>query len=213
MNGQGLHRPVRAAGLECGGVVRPDLRGDRDPAPADRADTFTDLDADPRTDPPAQGDERTTLVGFLRWQRETLELKCAGLEAADLARRAVEPSTMSLLGLVRHMADVERGWFRRVMAGQDAPPHFSSETDPDGDFDGAQPDPAVVAAAWEVWRAEVAFADQFVAEAPDLGITGNEAWRGAVSLRWVLVHMIEEYARHNGHVDLLRQRIDGAVGQ
>jgi hypothetical protein len=101
------------------------------------------------------------------------------------------------------------------MAGQDAPPLFTSDTEPDGDFDGAVPDPEVVAQAWEVWRAEVAFADRFVAEAPDLDVTGKvpDAWRGAMSLRWVLVHMVEEYARHNGHADLLRQRIDGAVGQ
>ena len=172
-----------------------------------------DPDTDPRADPPTQGDERATIAGFLRWQRDTLELKCAGLDAIDLARRSVEPSTLSLLGLVRHMAEVERIWFRRVMAGQDAPPHFSSDADPDGDFDGAAPDPELVAQAWDTWRAEVAFAERFVAEAPDLDVTGNEPWRGAMSLRWVLVHMVEEYARHNGHADLLRQRIDGAVGQ
>ena len=177
------------------------------------ADMFIGPDADPRTDPPTRVDERATIAAFLRWQRDTLELKCSGLDAADLARRAVDPSSLSLLGLVRHMAEVERGWFRRVMAGQDAPPHFYSDTDPDGDFDGAAPDAAVVAEAWDVWRAEVAFAERFVVQAPDLDVTGNDPWRGAVSLRWVLVHMVEEYARHNGHADLLRQRIDGAVGQ
>ena len=178
-------------------------------------DMFTDPGADPRVDPPTQADERATLVAWLRWERDTLELKCSGLDDADLARRSVEPSTLSLLGLVRHMAEVERGWFRRVMAGQDAPPHFYSDTDPDGDFDGAVPDPEVVAQAWDVWRAEVAFADRFVAEAPDLDVTGKtpDRWRGPMSLRWVLVHMVEEYARHNGHADLLRQRIDGRVGQ
>ena len=174
---------------------------------------FVDPDADPRVDPPAQGDERATIVDFLRWQRGTLELKCSGLDAADLARRSVEPSTLSLLGLVRHMAEVERGWFRRVMAGQDVPPLFYSKADPDGDFDGAVADPEVVAKAFQTWRAEVEFAERFVAEAPSLDVTGNDKWRGAVSLRFVLVHMIEEYARHNGHADLLRQRIDGAVGQ
>ena len=125
----------------------------------------------------------------------------------------MDVSTLSLLGLVRHMAEVERGWFRRVMAGQDAPPRFYSDADPDGDFDGAAPEPELVAEAWEVWRSEVAFAERFVAEAPDLDVTGNDPWRGAVSLRWVLMHMVEEYARHNGHADLLRQGIDGAVGQ
>jgi len=137
----------------------------------------------------------------------------AGLDAPDLARRGVDPSSLSLLGLVRHMAEVERGWFRRAMAGQDAPPRFYTETDSDGDFDGALPHPGVVAEAWSVWREEVAFADRFVAEAPDPDVAGNDRWRGAISLRWVLVHMVEEYARHNGHADLLRQRIDGVVGQ
>jgi hypothetical protein len=101
------------------------------------------------------------------------------------------------------------------MAGQDAPPLFASDADPDGDFDGATSDPEVVAEAWEAWRAEVAFADRFVAAAPDLDVTGKipDAWRGPMSLRWVLVHMIEEYARHNGHADLLRERIDGKLGQ
>jgi uncharacterized damage-inducible protein DinB len=182
-------------------------------SPSRRADMFIDLEDDPREGGPTLGDERATLAEFLRCQRVTLELKCSGLDAADLARRSVEPSTLSLLGLVRHMADVERGWFRRAMAGQDAPPHFSSKSYPDGDFDGALPEPEVVAEAWKVWWDEVAFADRFVAEAPDLDITGNDPWRGPISLRWVLVHMVEEYARHNGHADLLRERIDRRVGQ
>ncbi|MEE1942439.1 DinB family protein [Streptomyces sp. TRM 70361] len=181
-------------------------------SPRRRADLFLDPADDPREGGPSLGDERATLTEFLRYQRLTLELKCSGLDAVALARRSVEPSTMSLLGLVRHMADVERGWFRRVMAGQDAPPYYRTDTDPDGDFDGAVPDPAVVADAWEVWRAECAFADRFVAGAPSLDVTGDD--RGELtSLREVLVHMIEEYARHNGHADLLRERIDGRIGQ
>jgi uncharacterized damage-inducible protein DinB len=141
----------------------------------------------------------------------TLELKCTGLDT-ELSRRSVEPSTLSLLGLIRHLADVERRWFRRVLAGQDAPSIFSSTTDPDGDFDGAVSEPSVVAEAWDAWRTEVAFAEHFVTEAPDLDIVGHDSWRGTVSLRWVLIHMVEEYARHNGHADLLRERIDGARG-
>jgi hypothetical protein len=176
-------------------------------------DMFREPENDPRVDPPTQADERATIVAFLRWQRATLELKCGGLGTAALALRSVEPSTLSLLGLVRHMAEVERAWFRRVMAGEDAPPRFYSDTDPDGDFDGAVPDPQVVAEAWDAWRAEVAYAERFVASAPDLDLTGNDRWRGPVSLRFVLVHMVEEYSRHNGHADLLRQRIDGAAGQ
>ena len=173
------------------------------------------IDPDPRSEPPPQGGELETLSGFLRWQRETLELKCSGLDDAGLACRSVEPSSMSLLGLLRHLADVERAWFRSFMAGQDAPSRFSSREDPDGDFDGARPDEAVIAEAWQAWREEIAFADSFVAAAPALELLGKkeDAWRGKMSLRWVLNHMIEEYARHNGHADLLRERIDGAVGQ
>ena len=120
---------------------------------------------------------------------------------------------MSLLGLVRHLAEVEREWFRGMMARQDAPRLFCSDTDRDGDFDGAVPDPQVVAEAWDAWRAEVDFATRFVAEAPSLDITGDDPWQGPMSLREVLVQMIEEYARHLGHVDLLRERIDGRLGQ
>src|SRR2546429_402105 len=180
-----------------------------------RADVFVDDDKDPRTDVSATAGERETLVGFLRWQRQTLELKCSGLGAADLARRSVEPSTMSLLGLVRHMADVERGWFRSFMAGEDAPPPLQTQDDHHPRFDGAPADPEVVAGAWSAWREEIAYADRFVAGAPDLDLVAKELhpWLGATSLRWVLTHMIEEYARHNGHADLLRERIDGRLGQ
>jgi uncharacterized damage-inducible protein DinB len=116
---------------------------------------------------------------------------------------------MSLLGLVRHMGEVERNWFRREMAGQDAPKLYCSDTDREGDWNGAVPDPEVVDEAWRAWRAEVAFAEQFVADCADLGTLGTRQ----VPLRDVLVHMIEEYARHCGHADLLRERIDGRVGQ
>jgi uncharacterized damage-inducible protein DinB len=179
-----------------------------------RADMFLDLEDDPREDGPAMVDERTTLVEYLRRQRLTLEMKCAGLGPEELARRSVEPSTMSLLGLVRHMADVERDWFRQVLAGEDALPHYTSPSNRDGDFDDAIADPEVVAEAWATWRAEVAFAEQVVADAPSLDVTGIDPWDNEpVSLREVLVHMIEEYARHNGHADLIRERIDGKLGQ
>ncbi|ORT55584.1 DinB family protein [Streptomyces sp. CB03238] len=172
---------------------------------------FVAPDEDLRTDGGFAG-ERAVLAGYLRDQRLTLQLKCSGLDAAALARRSVEPSNLSLLGLVRHMARVEQKWFRRVMAGQDLPLHYRSGADPDEDFNGAVPDPEVVAEAWNTWRAEVAFAERFVAEASDLGLTGTNGEK-PVQLREVLVHMIEEYARHNGHADFLRERIDGRVGQ
>ena len=159
------------------------------------------------------GDERTLLMGFLRWLRGTLELKCSGLTPEQLTARAVEPSTMSLLGLVRHLAEVERVWFKRRLAGLDVPRIYSSPDDPEGDFDGATADPAVVAEAWATWREEVAFADQFIADAPDLEVFAKGDTQGKVSLRWVLIHMVEEYGRHLGHVDLLRERIDGRLGQ
>ena len=176
-------------------------------------------DDDPREHGPHLGDERTTLVESLRGQRLTLEIKCAGLDAGAMARRSVEPSTMSLLGLVRHLAEMERATFRVMMSGQDVPPLYCSDADRDGDFDGAVPDPRVVAEAWDAWRAEVGFASQLVAGATGLDITGDDPLNqhgsggGPMSLREALVGMIEEYARHMGHADLLRERIDGRRGQ
>ena len=173
-------------------------------------------DDDPRENGPRLGDERGTLAESLRCARLTLEMKCAGLDAQAMALRSVPPSTMSLLGLVRHLAEMERATFRVLMAGQDVPRLFGSG---DGDFDGAVPDPRVVAEAWDSWRTEVDFATRFVADAPSLDITGDDPLNqhgsggGVMSLREVLVGMIEEYARHMGHVDLLRERIDGRLGQ
>ncbi|MGH3662720.1 MAG: DinB family protein [Micromonosporaceae bacterium] len=176
-------------------------------------------DDDPRENGPTLGDERTTLVENVRCARLTLEMKCEGLDAEAMARRSVEPSTMSLLGMVRHLAEMERRTFRVLMAGQDVPHLFCSDTDRDGDFNGAVPDPKVVTEAWDAWRAEVAFAERFVAEASSLDITADDSANqhgsggGQISLREVLVGMIWEYGRHMGHVDLLRERIDGRIGQ
>jgi uncharacterized damage-inducible protein DinB len=180
--------------------------------PQHRADMFVDLATDPREGGISLGDERATLDEFLRGQRLTLQLKCEGLDAEQLARRAVEPSTMSLLGLLRHMAEVERSWFRRRFAGQDVPKRYQSEAAPDADFDGAVADPAVVDEAWAAWQEEVAFAEQFTRRT-ELDFVGADGEGNPVSLRELLVHMIEEYARHNGHADLLRERIDGRLGQ
>jgi hypothetical protein len=176
-------------------------------------------DDDPREHRPRLGDERTTLTDSLRRQRLTLEMKCAGLDAEAMARRAVEPSTMSLLGLVRHLAEVERATFRVTLARQDVPRLYTSKSDPDADFDGAVADPSVVAEAWDTWRAEVDFTNEFVASAPSLDITADDpdnqhgSGGGPMSLRELIVGMIEEYSRHLGHVDLLRERIDGRLGQ
>lgn len=166
---------------------------------------------DPRADGGFSG-ERDTLAGLLRDQRLTLEMKCSGLDAEALACRSVPPSNLSLLGLIRHLAGVELYWFRHVMAGQDVRRPYRTATDRDAEFNGAVPDPVVVADAWDRWRSEVAFAEAFVAGAPGLGLmaVGGEE---PVELRGVLAHMIEEYARHNGHADFLRERIDGRVGQ
>jgi uncharacterized damage-inducible protein DinB len=165
-----------------------------------------------RVDPPLIADERSMLDAWLDFHRATLLMKCAGLDEAQLKRRSAEPSTLSLLGLVRHMTDVERGWFRRRIAGEtDAAPLYYSDARPDGDFDDL--DDAEPAATFAAFDQEVQRCRQVVA-----GVTLDTLARAPnregqiVSVRWVYVHMIEEYARHNGHADLLRERIDGATG-
>ncbi len=178
-----------------------------------RADMFVDRDEDPRQlEGTGEGDEKQNLVEYIRFQRQTLEVKCAGLDAEQLARRSVPPSTMSLLGLVRHMADVERGWFRRIVAGQDAPGIYRTDEEPDGDFDGVAGDPGLVDEAWARLHEEQAFADELIAASDDLSAVTRYD-HGQVSLRELLVHIVEEYARRNGHADLLRECIDGRIGQ
>ena len=167
---------------------------------------------DPREEQSSGTDERSILVDYLRRYRLTMLMKCADLDAEQLSRRSVPPSTMSLLGLVRHMADVERNWFRRVMVGEHAPPLYYTKESPDDDWDGARADDELVADAWQAWRDEVSFAEEYVNRTEDLGTMGSHHGE-AVPLRDILVHMIEEYARHCGHADLLRECIDGRVGQ
>jgi uncharacterized damage-inducible protein DinB len=165
-----------------------------------------------RIDPPKIADERRMLDAWLDFHRATLAMKCEGLAADQLRARAAAPSTLSLLGLVRHMTEVERAWFRRVLSGEDVTPWYYSDADPDGDFDrvdDADPDEMMAA-----WRAECDNSAKLVAQAESLDTIGVTERRGEqISLRWIMVHMIEEYARHNGHADLLRQRIDGLVGE
>jgi uncharacterized damage-inducible protein DinB len=183
------------------------------------ASAYPDMWLDPAQDPRYTGvqltGERDTLLDYLRTYRLTLQAKCDGLSPQQLAQRSVPPSTMSLLGLVRHLAEVERSWFRRTMAGQDAPRRWPHDLKAgiDGSFDGATGDQETVDEAWAFWREEVAFAEQYVAAAPDLEVRGTMNDGDTLQLREVLVHMIEEYARHCGHADLLRERIDGRVGQ
>lgn len=159
---------------------------------------------------PYLGDERTILEGWLDFHRQTLLLKCAGLTAEQLKLRSVEPSTLSLLGLVRHMAEVERSWFRHRFAGEDVGALYCTDASPDGDFDDL--DTADAEADFATFATEVELARQAAA-----GHSLDETFRHPrrqvdMNLRWVYTHMIEEYARHNGHADLIRERIDGVTG-
>ena len=164
-----------------------------------------------RQNPPYVAAERQMLEAWLDFHRQTLLGKCAGLTADQLRQRAVPPSSLSLLGLVRHMAEVERGWFRLRVGGEDAGFLFSSEADPDGEFDHV--DTADAGQDIATYLREIDLARQ-AAAGRDLDGTFYHSDRGVqMNVRWVYVHMIEEYARHNGHADLLRERIDGATGQ
>jgi uncharacterized damage-inducible protein DinB len=164
---------------------------------------------DTRREPPETAGERETLQGFLDYHRDTLMWKCADLTPDQLRVRPLPTTNLSLLGLVRHLADVERSWFRRRVAGEDAPPIFYTEAEPDLDID--PPPDADPEADLAVWRAEVAACDAAVAgrDLEDTFVSRT----GTLSLRWLYAHMIEEYARHNGHADLIREAIDGAVGE
>lgn len=165
-----------------------------------------------RTDPPLAAGEQATFEGFLDYHRATLLMKCDGLTDEQLRSRAVPPSTMSLLGLVRHLTDVERGWFRRVWLDEQAPPLYWATDYYDHDFDDV--DTADVPDAFRRYREEVDVSRRITAEHTDLGATSaRDRGDGPVSLRWIYAHMIEEYARHNGHADLLRERLDGMTGE
>jgi uncharacterized damage-inducible protein DinB len=162
-----------------------------------------------RVEPPLAASEPQMLAAWLDYHRATLAWKCEGLTDEQLRQRSVPPSSLSLLGLIRHMAEVERGWFRRGLASADAPPLYCTVDNPEGDFDDVGT--ADVAEAFATWRAECDRARELVAAAPSVEVTFSGSTR-QYTLRWLMFHMIEEYARHNGHADLLRERIDGAVG-
>lgn len=163
-----------------------------------------------RPDPPLVADEREMLRAHLDFHRATLAWKCDGLDDEDLRRQSMPPSTLTLLGLVRHMAEVERNWFRRVINGEDVP-HVWSDV---GDFQAAyDPSGCTRAEAFAAWETEVEHSRRIERAAESLDVTSHFArWGEDVSLRMVMLHMIHEYARHNGHADLIREGVDGTVG-
>ncbi|MBN9112581.1 MAG: DUF664 domain-containing protein [Pseudonocardia sp.] len=162
----------------------------------------------PITDGPITGDERPILLGMLARQRSCLLNVCAGLTAEQLAERPLPPSTLSLLGLVRHLAKVERVWLRQRIAGEDVAPLYGGPGD-DSDFDDA--DPAHAERDVATFVAELPLADAALASAP---LDHEIDFRGrAMSVRAVLAHMHTEYARHLGHADMLRERVDGVTGR
>jgi uncharacterized damage-inducible protein DinB len=167
-----------------------------------------------RTEVPLHtADERTLLTGFLDFHRDTLDWKCGRL-ADDQLRAHVVPSTnVTLLGLLRHMAEVERFWFREVWAGEQfEAPLFDRTDDRDEEWNDLDADTG--AAAYQRWQAEVERSRAIVAATEDFDTIFVRKDTGErVSARWILIHMVEEYARHNGHADLLREATDGEVGE
>jgi uncharacterized damage-inducible protein DinB len=177
------------------------------------SDMWLPSDQDPReqTEPPRG--ERDVVVGYLSFYRQTFGLKLQGLDAAQLARRSVPPSSMSLLGLLRHLAGVEHSWNKRVLQGRTELTRLYRDhpEDRDWDFTGAVAEDALVEEAWAQWRQEVADAEAWL-EQDDLDRLvphGDEE----IEVRDIAVHLVEEYARHCGHADLLRECIDGRTGQ
>jgi uncharacterized damage-inducible protein DinB len=169
---------------------------------------WADPDDDPRESEGVSPDgELATLLDYLTNYRFTLRMKCEGLDAEQLARRSVPPSTMSLLGLLRHLVEVERDWRNWISDGEPAPKVYGERG---ADFDGAVAEQAVVDAAYSDLEREQAATDAALAEHPDLGV---RLGKDGIAVRELMVHRIEEYARHCGHADLLRECIDGRVGQ
>ncbi|MEV7729809.1 DinB family protein [Streptomyces sp. NPDC101733] len=170
-------------------------------------------DGSHRPEPSTTADEREMLEGWLDYHRSTLAWKCEELTEEELRLTPLKPSGLSLLGLVRHMTEVERYWFREIMLGEDLPDLYSTREHRDGDFEFGGGD------TWDeaegAWHREVDLARRAAAGHPlDLLSAGAAHRDGEVfSLRWVYHHMIEEYARHNGHADLLREHIDGVTGE
>jgi uncharacterized damage-inducible protein DinB len=177
------------------------------------------IDEHGRPEPPVAADEVTTLIGYLDWQRATLAWKCSGLDAAGL-RATTAASTMTLGGLLKHMALVEQGWFSRTLHGREYTAPWDGvdwKADPDWEWRTAAEDSPEELLA--LWQGTVEQSRKDIAEALANGDgPGTLAERTlsdgqAVSLRWIVCHMIEEYARHNGHADLLRESVDGETGE
>jgi len=163
-----------------------------------------------RIDEPLVADERSALDALLDWHRATLLWKCAGLTGEQLAHRPVPPSNLSLLGLVRHVADAERAWFRRRAGGQPLPEVYARDDRPDAAFEEATAGGAKAGYAGLVEEQELC--RQAVAGLPLEHQFTHPEW-GPMTLRWVYDHMVAEYARHLGHADLLRECTDGATGE
>jgi hypothetical protein len=178
--------------------------------PENLTDQTTPLLVDDRVGPPFLDQDRDALEAWLEFYRSTLPIKVGGLTAEQLCDRSVPPATLTLIGIVRHLTKVERYWFTNIVAGQDLP-RLYCETDPDGDFNDF--DPARAFGDLQRYADEVASARERAAAVADLdqplpGLRSGEE----LNLRWVYLHMIEEYARHLGHADLVRQCVDGSTG-
>ncbi|GAB2694161.1 DinB family protein [Kitasatospora kifunensis] len=165
-----------------------------------------------RIDPPNAADEATMLAAWLDFHRKTLALKTSGLTDDQLKQRSVTPSTLTLLGLVRHLAEVEHYWYQVILLGGESTAIYGTDEDQDFDFNGvAQAD---AAADLATWRRQVELSEQAVAGLSLDTLAAVRRRSGEqVTLRWIQVHLIEEYARHNGHADLLREAVDGVTGE
>jgi uncharacterized damage-inducible protein DinB len=201
---------VGRPGLAAAGPGLPNVLRPRTRAADDVRVTWTAPQV-PREEPPLIASEREQLDAWLEFHRTTLLTKCAGLTGDQLRRRAVAPSNLSLLGLVRHMTDVERWWFRLHAAGQDLPPVYWGEHNDEADFDELDGDPAADIGAFqrEVEAARDAVRGKRL---DDVVPSRGDHPERVRDVRWIYLHMIEEYARHNGHADILREQIDGVTG-
>ncbi|MFF1480416.1 DinB family protein [Streptomyces sp. NPDC058301] len=172
---------------------------------------MTTTETPERQQPALDADELSMLVGWLEYHRETLALKCAGLTDEQLRTASMPPSGLTLMGLMRHMSEVEQHWFGNVFGGEQGAPHYYTDEDPDGDFHPGPEDTFEEALA--TWRGEIAKARAHAeGHALDDLSTGTSRGGQHFNLRWIYTHMIEEYARHNGHADLLREGVDGTTG-